>query len=304
MTKTNKSKIVITGARGLLGMELCRVFSAQNEIIGIGLTPALLSPFSVQVKAVDITQSEKIAREIRDISPELVIHAAGYTNVDDCELNPDKAHLVNATGTKNVALACQECNVKLVYISTDYVFDGEKTSPYTEDDIPNPINVYGKSKLEGERYVTALLDKWVIVRTSWLFGKHGKNFVNTILSAAQQKPELHVVNDQVGCPTYSIDLAHEISRLLKTEEYGLYHITNNGSCSWYQFACKIVNWAGYDSVKVHPITSQDLGRPAPRPRNSVLAHKHLEATIGDNMRIWHSALEEYLSKCLFPNNSL
>lgn len=288
------SKIVITGAKGMLGTELCRVLSANNEILGIGCTPAVLSPSSIQVLAADITQPDVITQAICDFHPDIVIHAAAYTDVDGCELNPDKAYLVNGIGTKNVAIACKKCGAKLVYISTDYVFDGEKTSPYNEDDVPNPINVYGQSKLEGEKYVVSLLDRWFIVRTAWLFGKHGKNFVTTISQLAQREDELKVVNDQVGCPTYCVDLAKEISRLIATEEYGIYHITNKGYCSRYEFACDIVKLAGY-FVKVIPITSRDLGRPASRPHNSVLAHHRLQHTIGDNIPAWQDALKRYIN---------
>jgi len=292
MKHDKTSKIIITGARGMLGMELCKMLSANNEILGIGRTSAILS--SIQVVAADIIQPKVITQAICDFSPDIVIHAAAYTDVDGCELNPDKAHLVNGVGTKNVAIACQKCCAKLVYMSTDYVFDGEKTSPYNEDDVPNPINIYGQSKLEGERYVTELLDEWFIVRAAWLFGKGGKNFVDTILQLAKQKDELRVVKDQVGCPTYCVDLAKEISRLIATEEYGIYHITNKGYCSWYKFACEIVKIAGFDLVKVIPITSRELCRPARRPCNSVLAHHRLQHTIGDNMPTWQDALKRYI----------
>jgi len=246
------------------------------------------------VRIADITKFDEIRKVIQDSAPDIVIHTAGYTDVDGCELNPDKAFTVNSEGTKNVALASRECDAELVYISTDYVFDGLKSSPYTEVDIPNPINVYGKSKLLGEEHVAALLSKWYIVRTQWLFGRGGKNFVDTILKLAQERDELQIVSDQIGCPTYCEDLAQAVCKLISTKDYGIYHITNNGSCSWYQFAREILTGVKDDSTRITPITSEELNRPAKRPRYSVLAKSRMEETLGIKMRHWKLGLISYL----------
>ncbi|HID30841.1 MAG TPA: dTDP-4-dehydrorhamnose reductase, partial [Desulfobacterales bacterium] len=202
---------------------------------------------------------------------------------------------VNAIGTQNVALACGRLNAAMVYLSTDFVFNGRKRQPYIEFDEPDPLSVYGRSKLAGEMYVRALLRKWFIVRTSWLFGKHGKNFVETILRLAGEQDELRVVNDQIGSPTYAGDLVPEMTRLIATEAYGIYHIANHGSCSWFDYARRILEWAHVRNVRVVPISTEALGRPAPRPAFSVLRNYCMELTIGDRMRSWEEGLVDYLS---------
>ncbi|MEW6189276.1 MAG: dTDP-4-dehydrorhamnose reductase [Actinomycetota bacterium] len=274
---------MVTGAKGQLGADLIDVLGKAHRVFG----------FSHE--DMDVTDFARVTEVIGDLSPDMVIHAAAYTDVDGCELNPDKAFKVNALGTQNVAVACQKTTSIMLYISTDFVFDGRKTEPYTEFDTPNPISVYGSSKLAGERYVSSLLLRYFIVRTAWLYGKHGKNFVKTILRLAEEREELKVVNDQIGSPTYSLDLAQAIAKLINTEWYGIYHITNSGNCSWFDFARKILEYAGKKEVKVKPIGSVELNRPAKRPAFSVLRNYCLELRGLPALRNYEDALKEYLS---------
>lgn len=275
-------KVLITGSEGQLGRDLVRVLSDEHELF----------PFDLDM---DVTDFDGTMKTVTTISPDVVIHAAAYTDVDGCELDADLAYKVNALGTQNVALACQKCGAAALYVSTDFVFDGKKGEPYLEFDEPNPLSVYGRSKLAGERYVASLLDRYYITRTAWLFGKHGRNFVKTILKLAEEREELTVVGDQVGSPTYSLDLAKTIAELIKTGWYGLYHTTNSGSCSWFEFAKKILEYAGKRGVKVSPITSEELNRPAPRPAYSVLRNYCLELRGIQPLRHYEEALRDYFS---------
>lgn len=275
-------KILITGAEGQLGRDLVKVLSDRHQLF----------PFDLDL---DITDYSKIISTIPSVKPDLVIHAGAMTDVDGCELNPDLAFKVNALGTQNVALACQQSNAKIVYLSTDFVFDGRKREPYTEFDTPNPLSVYGKSKLAGENYLTSLLPEHYIIRTAWLYGKEGKNFVKTILKLAEEKDELRVVNDQVGSPTYSYDLAEMIAKIIETDFFGIYHVTNAASISWYEFAQKILEMAGKGGVKIIPITSDELNRPAPRPAYAVLRNYVLELRGIGKMRHFEEALKDYFS---------
>jgi dTDP-4-dehydrorhamnose reductase len=271
-------RVLITGAEGQLGHELCRVFKSHDLI-----------PLSH--KEGDITQQE-IIRKIERARPEVVLHAAAYTDVDGCETDPEQAYRVNTLGTRNVVLGARQIGADLVYISTDYVFDGSKGSPYFEFDGPHPINVYGASKLAGEWHVQHLSDRFYIVRSSWLYGAEGKNFVKTILRLAGEQETLRVVDDQVGCPTYVKDLAMALLQLVETRMYGLYHAAAGGSCSWYDFTWEILRLAGIQK-KVVPITSRELNRPAKRPTYSVLKNLGLES-LGIRMRRW----EEEIVDCL------
>jgi dTDP-4-dehydrorhamnose reductase len=276
-------KILITGAGGQLGRDLVKVLGGQHQ----------LYPFGHDL---DITDYSKIVSTISSIKPDLVIHAAAMTDVDGCELNPDQAFKVNALGTQNVALACRQSNAKILYLSTDFVFDGKKREPYAEFDPPNPLSVYGKSKLAGENYIITLLPNYFIVRTAWLYGREGMNFVKTILKLAEEKNELKVVNDQVGSPTYSCDLAQMIAKIIETDFFGTYHVTNAGGVSWYEFAKKILEMAGIKGVRVTPITSEELNRPAPRPAYSVLRNYVLELRGIGRMRNFEDALKDYFSE--------
>lgn len=288
-------KILITGSSGMLGSALCQELVDAHEIVGLDVREAQGSGIKGLIKC-DITDQAGVAKTIAEISPDLVIHAAAYTDVDGCETCPDKAHEINAAGSRNVALACRRCEAVAVYISTDFVFDGRKNLPYLEQDEPRPLNIYGKSKLEGEKHFSSLLAKYFIVRSSWLFGQFGKNFVDTILKLAGENEKIKVVNDQIGSPAYSKDLARAIGSLIETSSYGFFHISNGGSCSWYEFARTILKYAGIQDVTVQPITSEELNRPAKRPRMSILDNTHYIQTVGKPLRLWSDALKEYLSK--------
>lgn len=275
-------RIIVTGAKGQLGVELMNVLSHSNPILGMDLDNH------------DITHPHYIDY-LSKFQPGLVLHAAAYTDVDGCENDPHKAFLVNAIGTRNVALACQKSKCAMMYISTDYVFDGAKKEPYDEYDFPNPLSVYGRSKLAGEQYVSTLLDRFYIVRTSWLYGPQGKNFVKTILNLAEKPDKLRVVDDQVGSPTYAPDLALAIAHIIRESWYGVYHVTNQGSVSWHGFAQEILRQKGIEK-EMEAISTKELGRPAPRPANSVLRNYVLELTGLYRMRPWQEALEEFLQK--------
>lgn len=275
-------KVVITGAKGQLGQELVKVFDDEHEVTGI------------YKDDLDITAADKVKNFISSIKPDLVIHCAAMTNVDGCEEDPDMAYKVNAFGTQNIAVACQKAEAEMVYVSTDFVFAGDKDEPYIEFDETGPLSIYGRSKLAGENYVRNLLNRYYIVRTAWLYGE-GHNFVRTMLRLAEEKEYLEVVNDQVGTPTCAKDLAIAISKLVETGLYGTYHASNNGSCSWYEFARKIFELKGID-IEVKPITSDKLGRPARRPAYSVMHNFALESQGIYVMRDWEEALEEYLGK--------
>jgi len=230
-----KAKVLITGAGGMLGGALVNTLSRGYEVKGI------------DIQDCDINNKSAIAKTIKGYHPNIIIHAAAYTDVDGSELNRQQAFAVNAKGTENVSLASKEINAVLFYISTDYVFDGEKKKPYIETDPPHPINIYGQSKLAGEKIIQSLLDKYLILRTSWLFGPKGRNFVTTILKMAEENKVLKVTSDQLGSRTYTLDLAEAINTLLlsidfldSSSNYGIYHITNSGSCSRYEYAKKII----------------------------------------------------------------
>ncbi len=296
-------RILITGACGMLGRDLVEVFSEGQELylLDVQKFPSSMSS-QFSTLTLDITDSARTYREVTKINPDIVIHSAAYTDVDGCETNRDLAFRVNALGTRNIALACQRFDTELLYISTDFVFDGEKGEPYLEFDRPNPQNIYGKSKYWGELYVESLVNKFYIVRSSWLFGKNGKNFVSTILDLAKQKKEIEVVNDQIGSPTYTKDLAQAIAQLIGGESkdsitraslYGIWHITNSGQCSWYEFAGEILQ----DSdVLVKPITSEELNRPAKRPRFSALENSVRKLQGWKPLRHWKEALKDYLKE--------
>ena len=281
----------------MLGVDLYETLGEEYEVVGLDIKdfPSTSLP-SPSLHKVDITDGHGLRKLFHQLASDFVIHTAAYTDVDGCEENPDRAHMVNALGTRNIALICQKKNIPLVYVSTDFVFDGKKNHPYTELDEPHPLNVYGKSKLAGENYVRSFLERYFIVRTSWLYGRYGKNFVETILKLASQKRELRVVNDQVGSPTYTKDLAQETKKLLSGSSYGIYHITNSGSCSWYEFAEETLELAGLRRVKVKPITSKELNRPARRPQFSVLKSTSSGWGAEDTMRPWKEALREYIKR--------
>ncbi len=276
-------RILITGAGGQLGRELQRSLAGETV-------------FPLGHGELDVTDLEACHRVVRELRPEVVIHSAAYTDVDGCETNPDRAYMVNATATRNVATACSEQDATLVYISTDYVFDGTKGSPYVETDEPNPVSKYGSSKLEGERYVMASLARHYIVRTSWLYSNYARNFVKTILSRAPQGDLLGVV-DEIGSPTFAADLADGLARLVHHNSYGIFHLANEGSCSRCEWINAIVGMAGIPAA-VRPVTAEEFLAAYPllaqRPRNSTLRNCRAANDLGIALRPWREALSEML----------
>jgi dTDP-4-dehydrorhamnose reductase len=274
-------KILITGSNGMLGHDLENVLKDKHELI---LTTS---------KTLDITDKDKTMEIIKENNPDIVINSAAYTDVDGCETNQDLAYAVNGQGVKNLALACRQIDCPLVHVSTDYVFDGTARDPIPEDGEIGPISVYGKSKLMGEQAIEEILDKYFIVRTAWLYGINGKNFPKTMLELAENHPEITVVYDEVGTPTYTPDLAYGISKLIETDFYGIYHLTNSGSCSWCEFARYIFEIAGRD-VNVVPVTASEFSRPAPRPSYSVLMNKKWIENGFEPLRDYKEAISEYI----------
>lgn len=252
------------------------------------------NPIGLDLPEFNITQKNDTIKTITAIRPDLVIHTAAYTDVDGCEKWPEKAFAVNTQGTANVVDACAELKTPLVYISTDFVFDGKKRAPYREYDPTNPIQVYGRSKLAGEFYVSRLLRKFFIIRTSWLFGKHGKSFPAAILDQAEKGKELRVVNDQTGSPTLTNDLCQGIIKIIKNGEYGIYHAANQGSASWFEFATAILKGAGKKNL-IQSINSKELKRAAARPAYSVLENSILENFQNFRMPKWQDALKRFLT---------
>ena len=244
----------------------------------------------------DIRDGAAIRALIGEWKPHLVVHLAAYTDVDGCEVNPHLAEETNSLGTRNVAAACAQIDAAMFYVSTNYVFDGTKTGAYREDDLPNPVSVYGKSKWQGEEYVRTLLKRAFICRTSWMYGPNGKNFVTTILKAAQQQKVLRVVDDQRGSPTYTRHLSQKISQLAETQAYGVYHTTGSGTCTWFEFARAIVSLWPVEGVEVLPIKSHESGRAAPRPAKSVLENRALQTAGLGLMARWEVALADYLGE--------
>ncbi len=274
-------KILIIGSNGMLGHDLVDVLDENHDLI---LTTS---------KILDITDKQKTIDFIVDNKPDIVINSAAYTDVDGCEENQDLAFSVNGEGVRNLALGCSEVDCPLVHVSTDYVFNGENTRPWVEDDEIGPISVYGKSKLKGEEAILEILDKFFIIRTAWLYGYNGKNFPKTMLELAENHSEITVVYDEVGSPTYTPDLAEAISKLIETDYYGIYHITNSESCSWCEFAKYIFEVAGKD-VKVIPVTASEFARAAPRPSYSVLENKKWIDNGFEPLRSYKEAIKDYI----------
>jgi len=248
--------------------------------------------------AADIRDAKRVQNVVQETNPEWIVLAAAYTDVDGCEGNPDLAFAVNRDGAVNVAVAAKKVGARLVFLSSDYVFDGTKTTPYEIDDARNPHSVYGRTKAEAEIKLLALMPECCIARTSWLFGIGGKCFPATILKLAASRPALDVVNDQRGCPTYSVDLARAIVQLCRKDASGIVHVTNAGDCTWFEFAQDIISGAGLATV-VRPVSSQQMARPAPRPSYSVLSATRLRA-LGIEMPSWRNALRRYLEERAKP----
>lgn len=276
-------KIIVTGGSGQLGRAFAALAdSVADQIVILGS------------RELDVTVPAQINGIFNQIRPDVVVHAGAYTAVDTAEKEPDQAFRVNTLGTRNVAAACLNYDSKMVFLSSDYVFDGKQSLPYTEFDCPNPLNVYGSSKREGERMAARICPRHFIVRTSWLYGE-GRNFVRTILKLAHERKNLTVVNDQTGTPTYTADLAQAIMSIIRTDEFGTYHMSNSGYCTWYDFAKEIVRLAGF-STSIQPVTTEEFAAAALRPRYSVLRNYMLELSSGDSFRCWQAALADFMKK--------
>lgn len=282
-------RVTIFGATGMLGQALLRQWSG-DEITALGSDQA------------DIRNPEQVQRVVAHSRPDWVVLAAAYTDVDSCEINPTLASSVNTYGALNVAKAAAETRAKLLFISTDYVFDGKKTSGYETNDPRNPINAYGKSKADAEEKIAQVLPNCCIVRTSWLFGPGGKCFPDTILKIAATRKEIEVVTDQRGCPTYTLDLASAIVKLCRSSAHGIVHCTNTGDCTWFDFAQEIIRQAGL-TIKIRPTTSDKYVRPAERPKYSMLSSSSLTA-YGIKMRPWQQTVSDYLAEREKMNDQL
>lgn len=276
-------KVLVTGVKGQLGYDVANELEKRGtEVIG------------VDVDEMDITDEAAVQRVIRGAAPDAVIHCAAYTAVDAAEDNEEMCRRVNTDGTRYIAGVCKELDIKMLYISTDYVFDGKGTRPWEPDDERNPLSVYGQTKYEGELAVQNMLDKYFIVRITWTFGVNGKNFVKTMLRLAETNSRLTVVNDQYGSPTATADLAVLLSDMIATEKYGVYHATNEGICTWYEFTCEIFRQAGID-VEVVPVTTAEYNAKAKRPANSRMSKDKLEANGFKRLPPWQDALARYLT---------
>ena len=289
------NRILVIGARGMLGRDLLRILGSSKEVDS-------LKTFEVvgwDIDEIDIRQEGRTHSKIESLRPNLVINLAAYTDVDGCEANREEAFQVNAEGMKHVALAAKACGAKVVYLSTDYVFDGKKNEPYLENDSPNPLNVYGQTKLKGEQYLQEQVEDYLIIRTQWLYGRYGRNFVSSILRQAQEKQTLTIVDDQIGSPTYTVDLSRAILTLIQHNSRGIFHAANQDVCTWYTFGQAILKFSRVEGVSIIPITSKAFGRSAVRPSYSVLSTRKLERETGMSLRPWSEALKEYLGEINF-----
>lgn len=267
--------VLVTGANGMLGQDLVPILkNARHKVL------------ETDIHNLDITDKDQVKKYIYENKPDLIIHTAAYTNVDKAEEETEKAFLINQTGTENLALASGNLEIPIVYISTDYVFNGTKQTPYLPDDETNPINTYGYSKLMGEDTVKELNSRYFIIRTSWLYGHKGKNFVETMINLAKTKPELRVVNDQTGCPTWTVALAEGILKIIETNEYGTYHVCGSGSTSWYGFALKIFELMNIH-IPVIPVSSEEFKTAAKRPKYSIMENNGICPD-------WQDSLKKYI----------
>lgn len=285
-------KVLVTGAAGQLGTDVVSLFrEAGHTIIACGRN------------ILNITDQDACFMALNEFKPDAVIHCAAYTAVDQAEQEVDLAYSVNAVGTRNMVVASERIGAKFCYISTDYVFDGLSKDPYHENDNTNPQSIYGKTKRAGENLVQSLSSAYFIVRTSWVYGLQGNNFVKTMLRLGAEKPEIKVVNDQKGSPTYTVDLANFLLELTQTEKYGIYHASNSGTCTWYEFAKAIFKDAESMTgmsypAKVHPCKTEEYPLPAPRPQNSMMEHLAIRTNGLTDLRPWREGLRDFLKKYL------
>ncbi|MFD6442163.1 dTDP-4-dehydrorhamnose reductase [Peribacillus sp. NPDC060186] len=275
-------KILVTGVSGQLGFDVVREGNKCGfEMYGTGS------------KEMDITNKENICEYVNKVKPDVIVHCAAYTAVDKAEDYKEDCYDVNANGTKYLAEAAKQIDAKFIYISTDYVFDGLGDAPFTEANIPNPIGQYGITKFEGEMVVRSILEKYFIVRISWVFGLNGNNFIKTMLRLSETREELNVVGDQIGSPTYTVDLSRLLLQIVQTEKYGIYHASNEGFCSWAEFSQEIFNQAN-KTVKVHSITTEEYPTRAKRPKNSRMSKQKLVDNGFNQLPTWEDALSRYL----------
>ena len=283
-------KVLVTGYKGQLGFDVVKELTKQGDI-----------PVAVDIAEMDITDKEAVDNYIENANVDAVIHCAAYTAVDNAEDNVELCRRINRDGTQNIAEACKNHNLKMIYISTDYVFNGEGETPWEPDEKRDPLNVYGQTKYEGELAVESTLDKYFIVRISWVFGVNGKNFVRTMLNLGKTHDKLTVVSDQIGSPTYTVDLAKLLVDMVHSEKYGRYHATNEGICSWYKFTCEIMKQAAeyypeYANVEVLPVSSDAYPTKAKRPSNSRMSKEKLTENGFDRLPTWQDALRRYLKE--------
>ena len=275
-------KVLVTGVKGQLGYDVVKDLEKRGH-----------QPIGVDRDEMDLMDNEAIRTFIMNLKPEAIIHCAAYTAVDKAEEEVETCYQINAESVKVISECAKELDVKLIYISTDYVFDGTKEGEYVETDLPNPINVYGASKLKGEQYVQTLLEKYYIVRISWVFGVNGNNFIKTMRRLGSERDELNIINDQVGSPTYTADLAPLLVDMMETDKYGIYHATNEETCSWYEFANEIFKQSRIE-VKTNPITTDQYPTAAKRPMNSRMSKAKLKANGFNLLPTWQQALAHYL----------
>ena len=276
-------KVLVTGVKGQLGYDVVKDLKKRGH-----------EPIGVDREEMDLMDNDAIFEFIMNTRPEAIIHCAAYTAVDKAEEEVEVCYQVNAEATKVIAECAQELDITLIYISTDYVFDGTKEGDYVETDLPNPINVYGASKLLGEQYIQQLLEKYYIVRISWVFGENGNNFIKTMRRLGSERDELNIIHDQVGSPTYTADLAPLLVDMMETNNYGIYHATNEGTCSWFEFANEIFKQSNIE-VKTNPITTDQYPTAAKRPMNSRMSKDKLTEFGFALLPSWEEALNNYLN---------
>lgn len=283
-------KILVTGMKGQLGYDVMNELKKRgHEAVG------------VDVEEMDITDAAKVEQVLSEVKPEGVIHCAAYTAVDRAEEDEKTCRAINAGGTENIARACQKLDCRLLYLSTDYIFTGEGERPWEPEDEAKPLNVYGQTKYEGELAVKKYLEKYFIVRISWVFGVNGANFIKTMLRLGKEKGAVSVVDDQIGSPTYTYDLAVLLADMIESEKYGAYHATNEGLCSWYEFAVEIFRAAGM-KVAVTPVDSAAFPAKAKRPKNSRMSKEKLVKNGFNKLPSWQDALRRYLKEINVPEH--
>lgn len=275
-------KILVTGVKGQLGYDVVR----EGESRGLEM-------FGTDVDNMDITDAGQVKQVIEDYKPDAVIHCAAYTAVDAAEDNQELCRKINVDGTRNIAEVCKAMDIPMMYFSTDYIFNGQGENFWKEDDEKQPLNVYGRTKYEGELAVQELIQKYFILRISWVFGVNGNNFIKTMLRLGKERGAVGVVSDQIGSPTYTYDLAKLVVDMIQTDKYGAYHVTNDGLCSWYEFACEIFKQAGLD-VRVTPLTTAEYPAKAARPFNSRMSKDKLINAGFEMLPGWQDALDRYL----------